>query len=325
MSPGHHNPGKFCAPRRLHQALECGASPSFIPPGIPTAAQPSSLSWNPAASNPNVTTQEDPLDLRRQYLEQLFENSPDALIVVDSSFHAQCVNREFQRMFGYSDAQTLSQPIDSLILPPDRAAEAQLDRAMPAARRTAYPRNPAPPQRWHPARCFPLHRSLDRQRPQRRLLLHLSRHFRSQARRNSQLRSLSASPKKPSATQDLQQFFAAIHGIVDELMPARNFSIAIHDPESQLLSFPYFVDEQESAPRSRESRAAASSNTFSAPASRCSALRNFCSNCSSAVKSSLPARPALQWLGVPAPGEPSRFRRPHSQKLFRKFSPSRTR
>ena len=54
--------------------------------------------------------------------------------------------------------------------------------------------------------------------------------------------------EKASATEDLQQFFAAIHGIVDELMPARNFSIAIHDPESQLLSFPYFVDEQESAP-----------------------------------------------------------------------------
>jgi PAS domain S-box-containing protein len=31
-------------------------------------------------------------------------------------------------------------------------------------------------------------------------------------------------------------------------MPARNFSIAIHDPESQLLTFPYFVDERESAP-----------------------------------------------------------------------------
>ena len=31
-------------------------------------------------------------------------------------------------------------------------------------------------------------------------------------------------------------------------MCARNFSIAIHDPESQLLTFPYFVDEQESAP-----------------------------------------------------------------------------
>ncbi|MGA9555070.1 MAG: PAS domain S-box protein, partial [Candidatus Sulfotelmatobacter sp.] len=110
--------------KTLQQALESGASPSFLPPTTPSAAEPSSLSWNPPTSNPNVTTQEDPLDLRRQYLEQLFEKSPDALIVVDSSFRVQCVNREFQRMFGYSDAQTLSQPIDSLILPPDRAAEA---------------------------------------------------------------------------------------------------------------------------------------------------------------------------------------------------------
>jgi len=53
--------------------------------------------------------------------------------------------------------------------------------------------------------------------------------------------------EKASATQDLQQFFAAIHSIVDELMPAGNFSIAIHDPESDSLSFPYFVDEQEGA------------------------------------------------------------------------------
>jgi PAS domain S-box-containing protein len=31
-------------------------------------------------------------------------------------------------------------------------------------------------------------------------------------------------------------------------MPARNFSIAILDPESQLINFPYFVDEHEAAP-----------------------------------------------------------------------------
>src|SRR5207248_2075668 len=54
--------------------------------------------------------------------------------------------------------------------------------------------------------------------------------------------------EKASAVQDLQQFFAAIHSIVDELICARNFSIAILDSESQLLTFPYFVDEKESAP-----------------------------------------------------------------------------
>jgi PAS domain S-box-containing protein len=54
--------------------------------------------------------------------------------------------------------------------------------------------------------------------------------------------------EKASASQDLQQLFAAVHGIVDELMPARNFSIVLHDPESQQLSFPYFVDERDPVP-----------------------------------------------------------------------------
>src|SRR5580698_10601004 len=107
----------------LRQALECGASPSFIPPGIPAPVQSSSsLSWNSVASNPNVSDHASSLDLRRQFLEQLFENSPDALLVVDASFRVQYVNREFQRMFGYTAAQALSHPIDSLVLPPDRAA-----------------------------------------------------------------------------------------------------------------------------------------------------------------------------------------------------------
>src|SRR5258708_39527663 len=44
--------------------------------------------------------------------------------------------------------------------------------------------------------------------------------------------------EKASAAQDLQQFFASTPSIVDVLMSARNFSFAIHDPESELLSFP---------------------------------------------------------------------------------------
>src|SRR5271156_2164997 len=233
--------------KSLHQALECGASPAFVPPGIPTAAQPSSLTWNPPESNPNVDTQENPLDLRRQYLEQLFENSADALIVVDSSFRAQCVNREFQRMFGYTAAQTLAQPIDSLILPPDRAAEAQwiaqcLQRGEQISLET---------QRRHRDRT-----TLDVSLSAAPLIVNgrssafyfTYRDISERKRTETLNAALYGVAEKASAIQDLQQFFAAIHGIVDELMPARNFSIALHDPESKLVSYPYFVDEQESVP-----------------------------------------------------------------------------
>jgi two-component system cell cycle sensor histidine kinase/response regulator CckA len=46
-----------------------------------------------------------------------------------------------------------------------------------------------------------------------------------------------------TATHSLDDLFPAIHTIVGELMPARNFYIALHDPSTDLLSFPYEVDE----------------------------------------------------------------------------------
>src|SRR6266404_2964756 len=122
--------------RSLRQALERGAAPTFIPPGIPSSiTQPSTLSWNSAGKNsrntnsaekkPKKISPEEVLSLRRQYLEQIFQSSPDPIVITNASFRAQCVNQEFQRMFGYSAAETLGQPIDELIFPPDRTAEAQ--------------------------------------------------------------------------------------------------------------------------------------------------------------------------------------------------------
>jgi PAS domain S-box-containing protein len=233
--------------KTLRHALECGASPSFIPPGIAAAAHPSSLSWNPVEANPSVTNQDDTHDLRRQLLEQLFENSPDALVIVDSGSSAQCVNREFERMFGYSTTQILGKPLDPLILPPDRAAEAHwisqcLQRGEQLTLET---------QRRHRDGTL-----LDVSVTTAPLIVNgrsvafyvLYRDISDRKRAEVLSSALYRIAEKASATQDLQQFFAAIHGIVDELMSARNFSIALHDPESQLISFPYWVDEQESAP-----------------------------------------------------------------------------
>jgi hypothetical protein len=63
--------------------------------------------------------------------------------------------------------------------------------------------------------------------------------------------ALYAIAARSQSAEDLQQFFAAIHNIVGQLMNARNFYIALYDPQSQLLSFPYFVDEEDSDSRSQ--------------------------------------------------------------------------
>jgi PAS domain S-box-containing protein len=60
--------------------------------------------------------------------------------------------------------------------------------------------------------------------------------------------------EKTNSAIDLQQFYAAIHGILGELMYAKNFYIALFDRESQMLTFPYAVDEEDDELKPRKLR-----------------------------------------------------------------------
>ena len=50
------------------------------------------------------------------------------------------------------------------------------------------------------------------------------------------------------ATDDLDTLYRRIHEIIQELMPARNFYIALFEPATGLISFPYYVDEVSAQP-----------------------------------------------------------------------------
>ncbi|MGH9357752.1 MAG: response regulator, partial [Terriglobia bacterium] len=49
----------------------------------------------------------------------------------------------------------------------------------------------------------------------------------------------------------LEDFFRSIHKIISELMPAKNFYVALLDASADLLTFPYFVDEHGASPSPR--------------------------------------------------------------------------
>jgi PAS domain S-box-containing protein len=46
-----------------------------------------------------------------------------------------------------------------------------------------------------------------------------------------------------STAQNMLEFYAAVHGVVGELMSAKNLYIALYDDERQLINYPYYVDE----------------------------------------------------------------------------------
>jgi signal transduction histidine kinase len=49
----------------------------------------------------------------------------------------------------------------------------------------------------------------------------------------------------------LDDLYQGIHGVLSELMQARNFYIALKDPESGVVTFPFWRDEKEEAPPAR--------------------------------------------------------------------------
>jgi diguanylate cyclase (GGDEF)-like protein/PAS domain S-box-containing protein len=55
-----------------------------------------------------------------------------------------------------------------------------------------------------------------------------------------------------SATENLQALYASIHTILGELMPAKNFYIALYDGFEGMISFPYHVDEYDPHPEPRK-------------------------------------------------------------------------
>ncbi len=247
---------------RLKKALESGAPPAFVYPEnappenvLPENVQPGNVVSPPSASCSKQSCPLPPLsanhppsaETRLQFLEQMFQALPDGLSIADSEHRVLWANETFVRMFDYEASEVVGQPLENLVVPPDRLAESHwVSEALARGERITLEtrrRKKDGSLLDVSVSCAPL--LLDGKMAG----FYAGYHDISDRKRVEALSSaLYRVAEKSSSAHDLQQFFAAVHGIVDELMYARNFYIALYDPSTELLSFPYFVDEQDSAP-----------------------------------------------------------------------------
>ncbi len=114
-----------------------------------------------------------------------------------------------------------------------------------------------------------------------------------------------------SSVTDMQEFYAAMHGIVGELMDASNFYIALYDEARQMINFPYYVDEVDhrhpgservGAVRRRE-RAGHHRVRPADRESRCSPMTMRSRNWWPTGEVELVGQTGQDWLGVPLKSE----------------------
>ena len=222
----------------LKEALRSGSPPVLrhSQPSPGPTQEPASRSWS-----------KDSLEVQKAYLEQLVEGIPEAISIIESPYQITRINSEFTRVFGFTPEEAVGQRIDALIVPPERHAETRwigetLQKGQKIRLETKRRRKDgtlvdvcisgAPViVGGTQVGIYVLYRDISEQK-----------------RAEALSSALYRIAERTSSAEDLQQFYAAMHNIVGELMCARNFYIALYDPETQLLSFPYFVDEQDPTP-----------------------------------------------------------------------------
>ena len=101
-----------------------------------------------------------------------------------------------------------------------------------------------------------------------------------------------------STAEDLDEFYAAIHGVVGELMYARNFYVALHNPATQTLSFPYCVDEVDPPPGTRPLRKGLTEHVLHTGEPLLMPDEDFPALLATGEVESVGA-PSVDWLGVP--------------------------
>jgi two-component system, cell cycle sensor histidine kinase and response regulator CckA len=233
----------------------------IAPPATTTEASPVKTPQNPAlpgvhqeGAHPDVSHTpgnghgpEVPPAVEKAYFEQIIENAPDAISIIDEELRILRINAEFTSLFGFTAAETAGRRLDELIVPPDRYAEtAWITECIKTQSKLSLETRR---QRKDGSLVeVLLSTSPVKVNGQRIGAYACYRDITEQKRAEGLNAALYAIAARSQSAEDLQQFFAAIHNIVGELMTARNFYIALYDPQSQLLSFPYFVDEEDPIP-----------------------------------------------------------------------------
>jgi PAS domain S-box-containing protein len=191
-----------------------------------------------------IKQDEHKLQLRKAHLEQLFESAPEAIAILRNDLRIELVNHEFTNLFGFSEAEVVGKDIRSLI-----GAELRTEADYEFVRRALSGEKVSTEgvRRRKDGTCIEvsiLVRPITTERGESGLYT-IYREITQEKQMDRLQSALYRIADKASSALDLQELYGAIHGILQELMFAKNCYIALHDPVSDMVSFPYFVDEKD--------------------------------------------------------------------------------
>lgn len=178
----------------------------------------------------------------------MVENSSDWVILIGSDGRVQYSSPAVTHVLGYALDEYVGRNAFDLVHPDDGERARALfaaSLATPGGRLMAEVRLRHKSGSWRTTEVVGVNRLKD---PSVGAVVCNARDVTERKRGEAVQAALYRIAEAASAAGDLQALLSRVHAIVSELMPARNLYVALYDPQTERLNFPYFVDEVDPPP-----------------------------------------------------------------------------
>jgi len=229
----------------------------------------------------------------------------DAVCVVDASGCFIFVSAAFERIFGYSPAEVVGRPMIELVWPEDRAKTLRAVDEIVAGKLKPHFENRYVRKDGRVVHIMWSARWSETDR----VRIAVARDITERKRAESMQAALYDISEAAHTAEDLMALFKRIHCIVGELLPARNFLVALGEEGKDQLTFSYMAkaDAALSAPLDADESAAALAcklnlGTLSAAVIRCDRPVLLTPDDRAALPEYVQSNAlneSLDWLGVP--------------------------
>ncbi|MEX2367528.1 MAG: diguanylate cyclase [Pseudohongiellaceae bacterium] len=169
----------------------------------------------------------------------------DAICVVDEQGRYVFVSAACERIFGYTQEELLGRNMIELVHPEDRELTLEVASQIMAGKPQAHFEN-----RYLHKDGRTVHIMWSaRWSEAERLRLAVARDVTELRRTERTQSAIYQISEAVHHAESLVELYGHIHQIIGKLLPADNFFVALYDQETDILSFPYFVDERAQTPQ----------------------------------------------------------------------------
>lgn len=183
---------------------------------------------------------EDEIRVRRAYLEELIEGAPEAIAIVDTEDRVLRINKEFERLFGFSSEEVKRKKNDFVVpLELREEAEEWVKKAADGELISVESQRQAKNGKTFDVSILgkPI-RIGDKLVGVYWIYRDISLRKKSERIRNVMFKISQA----VSTTGNLGELLSAVHACLGELLSVENFFVALYDSERDTYSFPISID-----------------------------------------------------------------------------------